>query len=146
MAATTFPTLTTNLGTIPATFTPPARCFTDFALLTKTNDAFSYYLALPGVDCAATDQNANLDPDGYVLTPAADCYPDLYSDLPVTEAWISPSTVIPIHSPADSCPPGFERACSLTRRAEDDEPTASRESALWNQLEVGQTLIGCCPE
>lgn len=52
-----------------------------------------------------------------------------------------------VYSPGSVCPLGWETACSFLRNEPPPSTeTDARENILWEMLEEGQTVVGCCPE
>lgn len=133
---------TVLVGSLTTTFTPPSECSTtllsEFDLAGATG-----FVGHWGYQCQVGETS---------LVPKPTCFPEGH-----LSSWPSrherSSGDILIYSPGYVCPAGWTSACSISRGQNEEPPTASGTRGIfsgtqimWNAIQAGQVIIGCCPQ
>lgn len=135
------PATTTNLGSLPTSFTPPSDCFDLVGLALPRYDLWWY-----GVTCTpdwptvvgATVATHLGSPNPTQITKSS-CYPGLIATTLTYETQI-------VYSPAHKCPQGWTNMAEVTRGTTLDSTLLQTSVApMWSLMTLGETGYACCP-
>ncbi|KAJ4856036.1 hypothetical protein T069G_09404 [Trichoderma breve] len=134
-----------NLGPLTTTFTPPTDCT---GLQFVADSAVGQNIAASLFCNNPSSSNA---PDFNGVSVIKSCFPSGFASF-YNKDWLTAPYLeyVGVYSPASICPSGYTAACVQTRSKGQSDPFANKANnvaseIIWNMLNVGETVSGCCP-
>lgn len=132
-----FPASTVLVGPLTTDFTPPESCTTlgHFTAFNATGNKDA------SLDIVWAFERGQLCAD---VAIADGCLPSKYMEkFSQNLGTANYLETIPVFSPGDRCPIGYEGACTMVPQTEMADPQG--KTLAWAALQEGDMAIGCCP-